>query len=89
MQVFREFYPKKEEATVMLECVWQTDKYVLVERTYESESNIQEKHGQGDVSLNASQIQYQSIEALLGGKATLKSFLLSSIFIYMISLLTI
>ncbi|KAI3466227.1 hypothetical protein Pfo_022890 [Paulownia fortunei] len=65
-EVFREYYPRKEEANIMLECIWQTDKYVLVERTCKSETNSQEKDDRGDVSLSASKIQYQNIEVLLG-----------------------
>ncbi|KAK4420749.1 hypothetical protein Salat_2025400 [Sesamum alatum] len=65
-EVFREYYPKKEEATTLLECAWQTDKYVLVERMRESETDIEEKDDRGDFSLNPPNIQYQSIEVLLG-----------------------
>ncbi|KAL8046403.1 hypothetical protein ABFX02_08G175600 [Erythranthe guttata] len=64
-EVFREYYPIKEEATTMLECIWQTDKYILVEKTYKSEINNQE-NDRGDVSLSAPKIQYENIEALLG-----------------------
>ncbi|KAL0406911.1 UNVERIFIED_CONTAM: hypothetical protein Slati_4005000 [Sesamum latifolium] len=65
-QVFREYYPRRDEATTLLECAWQTDKYVLVERTNGSETDIQEKDDQGDFSWNPPNIQYQSIEVLLG-----------------------
>ncbi|KAK4383410.1 hypothetical protein Sango_2779000 [Sesamum angolense] len=65
-EVFREYYPRREEATTLLECTWQTDKYVLVERTNRSETDIQEKDDRGDFSWNPPNIQYQSIEALLG-----------------------
>ncbi|XP_020554488.1 uncharacterized protein LOC105176769 [Sesamum indicum] len=65
-EVFREYYPRREEATILLECAWQTDKYVLVERTNRSETDIQEKDDRGDFSWNPPNIQYQSIEALLG-----------------------
>ncbi|KAL7103481.1 hypothetical protein ACP275_08G182200 [Erythranthe tilingii] len=64
-KVFREYYPIKEEATTMLECIWQTDKYILVEKTYKSEINNQENDRE-DVSLSAPKIQYENIEALLG-----------------------
>lgn len=67
MQVFREYYPTNEEY-VSLECVWETDKFVLLERV----EKIEMKNGDGDsredVSLGTSTIQYQSIEALLAGE---------------------
>ncbi|KAL0320780.1 UNVERIFIED_CONTAM: hypothetical protein Sradi_5339500 [Sesamum radiatum] len=65
-EVFREYYPRREEATTLLECSWKTDKYVLVERTNRSETDIQEKDDRGDFSWNPPNIQYQSIEAVLG-----------------------
>lgn len=66
MQVFREYFPKKQEATIVLECIWQTDKYVLVERTSENEmNNPEDEHG--DVLPSSSKIQYENIEAFLGG----------------------
>ncbi|KAL3819283.1 hypothetical protein ACJIZ3_005188 [Penstemon smallii] len=66
-EVFREYYPRKEEAIVVLECNWQTDKYVLVERTGECETTRSlEKDDLEDVSLKPSNIQYQNIEVLLG-----------------------
>ncbi|XP_073125986.1 uncharacterized protein [Henckelia pumila] len=65
-EVFREYYPGKMEATVTLDCIWQIDKYVLVERTNESESKSQEKDGQEDVLIHPSNIQYDNIDAFLG-----------------------
>uniref|UniRef100_A0A5B6Z3F1 Nucleolus and neural progenitor protein-like N-terminal domain-containing protein n=1 Tax=Davidia involucrata TaxID=16924 RepID=A0A5B6Z3F1_DAVIN len=65
-QVFREYYPTNEEA-ITLECVWETDKFVLFERINKNEIKNQDKDLGEDVSLGASAIQYQSIEALLGG----------------------
>ncbi|CAA3005143.1 Hypothetical predicted protein [Olea europaea subsp. europaea] len=65
-EVFREYYPAKEQANTFLECVWQTDKYLLVERTNTSESESQEKGIVEDVSLRSSKILYENIEVLLG-----------------------
>ncbi|KAL2518545.1 hypothetical protein Adt_14792 [Abeliophyllum distichum] len=65
-EVFREYYPAKEQVTTFLECIWQTDKYVLVERMNTSESKSQEKDIQEDVSLTASKILYENIEVFLG-----------------------
>ncbi|CAH2036367.1 unnamed protein product [Thlaspi arvense] len=31
VEVFREFYPKDEDCITLLDCVWKTDKYVLLE----------------------------------------------------------
>ncbi|XP_022886632.1 uncharacterized protein LOC111402501 isoform X2 [Olea europaea var. sylvestris] len=65
-EVFREYYPTKKQATTFLECVWQTDKYVLVERMNTSESKSQEKDVGEDVFLRSSKIIYKNIEVLLG-----------------------
>ncbi|XP_073306977.1 uncharacterized protein [Primulina huaijiensis] len=68
-ELFREYYPRKMEATVTLDCIWQIDKYVLVERTDESESKSQEKDGKEDVFIQPSNIQYDNIEAFLGDES--------------------
>ncbi|KAK6132907.1 hypothetical protein DH2020_033343 [Rehmannia glutinosa] len=65
-EVFREYYPTREEDSVLLECIWQTDKYVLHERECKSEANNEEKDVPVDVPLSASKIQYENIEVLLG-----------------------
>ncbi|KAA8526957.1 hypothetical protein F0562_008814 [Nyssa sinensis] len=65
-EVFREYYPTNEEA-ITLECVWETDKFVLFERTNKNEIKNQDKDLGEDVSLGASAIKYQRIEVLLGG----------------------
>ncbi|CAA0813951.1 Unknown protein [Striga hermonthica] len=65
-EVFREYYPRNEEASVMLECVWQTDKYLLVEQKHKCDSNAQKKDLLEDVPLGTSEIQYENVEALLG-----------------------
>ncbi|PIN24193.1 hypothetical protein CDL12_03079 [Handroanthus impetiginosus] len=62
-EVFREYYPRNEEASIMLECIWETDKFVLLERTCKRESNNCEE---AKVSRDASKIQYDNIEVLLG-----------------------
>ncbi|XP_075478437.1 uncharacterized protein LOC142519340 isoform X2 [Primulina tabacum] len=68
-ELFREYYPRKMEATVTLDCIWQIDKYVLVERTYESESKSQEKDGEENVFIQPSNIKYDNIEAFLGDES--------------------
>lgn len=57
---------------MFLECLWQTDKYVLVERMNTSESKSQEKDVGEDVFLRSSKIIYKNIEVLLGGNSGLK-----------------
>ena len=66
MQVYREFYPKKEDY-VTLECVWNSDKFVLVERTNKCEIELQGDNG-GEVSAGDNAVRYQTIESFLGGK---------------------
>nr|XP_033514045.1 uncharacterized protein LOC104104073 [Nicotiana tomentosiformis] len=74
-EVFREYFPPKQHV-VFLECLWKSDKYVLVERQNERDVGIQEKEVGEDVSVEASKIQYESIEIFLGdeepGKTTFK-----------------
>ncbi|KAL6507180.1 hypothetical protein OROHE_022079 [Orobanche hederae] len=65
-EVFREYYPAKEEDSIVIECIWQRDKYVLVERKHKYEANSQERDVMADVPLTASKIQYENIEVLLG-----------------------
>ena len=67
MQVFREFYPVTEDF-VKLECVWKSDKFILIERKHEYESENQGEDSGGNVSIEASAVNYDSIELVLGGK---------------------
>ncbi|PHU13025.1 hypothetical protein BC332_19955 [Capsicum chinense] len=64
-EVFREYFPQKQQA-VFLKCIWESDKYVLVERQNEKDVGSQEKEDGEDVSVEASKIQYESIEVFLG-----------------------
>ncbi|KAK8706061.1 hypothetical protein V6N13_049639 [Hibiscus sabdariffa] len=66
IEVFRELYPKKEDY-VTLECLWNSDKFVLVERTNTSEIEMQEGDNDGKVSVGGSNaVQYKTIESFLG-----------------------
>lgn len=66
MQVFREYYPTNKEF-VTLECVWDTDKFVLLERT--QKSDIESQVGTlGEASIETAALQYKSIESFLGGE---------------------
>ena len=67
MQFFREYYPTNEEF-VTLECVWEADKFVLLERIKKIKMKNLDGDPREDVSLGTSTIQYQSIEALLAGE---------------------
>lgn len=67
LQVFREYYPIKDQPSVLLECRWQTDKYVLVEKINENQNHSQRADIGEAVPLGASAVQYKSIEVLLGG----------------------
>ncbi|KAK3027965.1 hypothetical protein RJ639_039432 [Escallonia herrerae] len=65
LEVFREYYPT-HEASVSLECIWEKDTFVLLERINEPKNRLLDMDVREDVSLGASAINYQSIETLLG-----------------------
>ncbi|GFZ07439.1 hypothetical protein Acr_19g0003760 [Actinidia rufa] len=69
-EVFREYYPMNEQA-VLLDCVRETDKFVLHESFSRSEPEREERDIR-EVPVGASSIQYQSIEVLLGGKRSME-----------------
>ncbi|XP_058208756.1 uncharacterized protein LOC131321823 isoform X1 [Rhododendron vialii] len=64
IEVFREYYPMNEQS-VLLDCVWETDKFVLLEISTNCKTERQEKNVR-EISIGPSAIQYQSIEVLLG-----------------------
>lgn len=80
MQVYREFYPKKEDY-VTLECVWNTDKFVLAERMNKCEIEMPEGDNGGEVSVGNNAMRYQSIESFLGGKNIHHIFLFCILFL--------
>ncbi|XP_050368596.1 uncharacterized protein LOC126786723 [Argentina anserina] len=61
IEVFREFYPTQEEF-ITLECVWNSDKFELLERTHKSQIACPG----GDLSLGTPSVIYQSVESSLG-----------------------
>ncbi|XP_068339301.1 uncharacterized protein [Pyrus communis] len=61
LEVFREFYPTNEEI-IILECVWKSDKFELIERTHKTEIATHD----GDLCLGESSVLYQSTESILG-----------------------
>ncbi|KAG5597838.1 hypothetical protein H5410_039070 [Solanum commersonii] len=64
-EVFREYFPPKQ-LVIFLECIWESDKYILVERQNQKDVGSQEKEVGEDVSVEASKVQYESIELFLG-----------------------
>ncbi|XP_022716928.1 uncharacterized protein LOC111275697 [Durio zibethinus] len=65
IEVYREIYPKKKDY-VTLECVWDTDKFVLVERMNKCEIEMQERDNGGEVSVGDNAVLYKTIESFLG-----------------------
>ncbi|KAL5078206.1 hypothetical protein RYX36_017190 [Vicia faba] len=68
IEVFREFYPvSDDDDCVTLECVWNSDKYILYERKHkrENESQCDEDSG-GNLSVQTSGVNYNTIESILG-----------------------
>ncbi|CAN7019005.1 hypothetical protein IGI04_022074 [Brassica rapa subsp. trilocularis] len=67
VEVFREFYPKDEECFTLLDCVWKTDKYVLLETLQNCESSKPiEENVSEDVTTRDSLVQYQTSVSSLG-----------------------
>ncbi|KAI3770579.1 hypothetical protein L6452_01717 [Arctium lappa] len=65
IEVFREYYPTNEQA-VFLECIWETDKFVLLERKSEPENKNPEIIKDDVVFQGPSTVEYQTIETILG-----------------------
>ncbi|KAI3914496.1 hypothetical protein MKW92_052921 [Papaver armeniacum] len=59
VQVIREYYPSNDEH-VTLECIWEQDKFVLLEKVNKFEIKKRE------TGLQSSNIKYQTVEAFLG-----------------------
>uniref|UniRef100_A0A0A0LBJ0 Nucleolus and neural progenitor protein-like N-terminal domain-containing protein n=1 Tax=Cucumis sativus TaxID=3659 RepID=A0A0A0LBJ0_CUCSA len=65
IQVFREFYPTNDEY-VLLECIWEVDKFILKEKKNEIATKNQEEHIAPDFSLATSAMRYQKLRSFLG-----------------------
>ncbi|CAL9218454.1 unnamed protein product [Arabidopsis halleri] len=67
VEVFREFYPKEEECITLLDCVWKTDKYVLLKtlQNYENSKPMEENVSE-DATTRDSLVQYQTSVSSLG-----------------------
>ncbi|KAI4306066.1 hypothetical protein L6164_029377 [Bauhinia variegata] len=65
IEVFREFYPISYDF-VTLECVWESDKFVLLEKKHKIENASATKEDcEGNVYSQASAVNYESIETFL------------------------
>ncbi|KAK9057049.1 hypothetical protein SSX86_024415 [Deinandra increscens subsp. villosa] len=65
IEVYREYYPTNEQI-VFLECVWETDKFILLEKKSEVESTNPETVNEDVICHGLSTVEYQSIETVLG-----------------------
>ncbi|RHN65841.1 hypothetical protein MtrunA17_Chr3g0084341 [Medicago truncatula] len=67
IEVFREFYPASDDVEyVTLECVWKSDKFILHERKHKKENESQGEDSGGNLSVQASGVNYDTIESILG-----------------------
>ncbi|XP_076888088.1 uncharacterized protein LOC143538402 [Bidens hawaiensis] len=71
IEVYREYYPTNEqtnEELVFLECVWDTDKFVLLEKKIKPDHTNHETMANDDVVIcqESSAVEYESIETILG-----------------------
>lgn len=65
VQVYRDLYPARDQA-VYLDCVWKTDKFVLLENISEHVETNQDAILRDVYPGGASTVQYECIETLLG-----------------------
>ncbi|KAL2604723.1 hypothetical protein AAZV13_09G084500 [Glycine max] len=65
IEVFRDFYPVSDDF-VTLECVWKSDKFILLERKHKMNDESQVEDSGGNVSVQTSDVNYNSIESFLG-----------------------
>ncbi|RDX70601.1 hypothetical protein CR513_50140 [Mucuna pruriens] len=65
IEVFRDFYPVSDDF-VTLECVWKSDKFILLERKHERKNESQVEDSGGNVSVQTSYVNYNSTVSFLG-----------------------
>ncbi|KAH7546675.1 hypothetical protein FEM48_Zijuj01G0226700 [Ziziphus jujuba var. spinosa] len=65
LEVFREIFPTKEEFAT-LECVWKSDKFILLERKHKSDISSHDEDPEGNASIPALSLKYQSLDSFLG-----------------------
>ncbi|XP_015898804.2 uncharacterized protein LOC107432211 isoform X2 [Ziziphus jujuba] len=70
LEVFREIFPTKEEFAT-LECVWKSDKFILLERKHKSDISSHDEDPEGNASIPALSLKYQSLDSFLGAKKDL------------------
>ncbi|GJT47946.1 hypothetical protein Tco_0974103 [Tanacetum coccineum] len=68
--VFREYYPTNEQS-IYLECVWETDKFILLERKSEPDNKSPDTIKEDVVCRGSSKVEYQSVETILGENKSL------------------
>ncbi|XLR03699.1 hypothetical protein S83_069897, partial [Arachis hypogaea] len=64
LEVVREVFPVTQDF-VKLECVWKSDKFILIETKHDCENENQGEDSGGNVSVEASAINYDTIENFL------------------------
>ncbi|KAJ0047142.1 hypothetical protein Pint_04198 [Pistacia integerrima] len=65
IEAYREFYPADKEY-ITLECVWSTDKFILLEKSHMGDVNSQEEDSGSKIPAGDPAVQYQSLEVFLG-----------------------
>nr|GEU90769.1 hypothetical protein [Tanacetum cinerariifolium] len=65
IEVFREYYPTNEQI-IYLECVWETDKFILLERKSEPDNKSPDTIKEDVACQGSSRVEYQSVETILG-----------------------
>ncbi|KAJ0103166.1 hypothetical protein Patl1_04268 [Pistacia atlantica] len=65
IEAYREFYPADKEY-ITLECVWSTDKFILLEKSHMGDVNSQEEDSGSKIPAGDPSVRYQSLEAFLG-----------------------
>ncbi|KAL2322598.1 hypothetical protein Fmac_026977 [Flemingia macrophylla] len=64
IEVFRDFYPVSDDF-VTLECVWKSDKFILLETKHKKQTESQVEDSSGNVPVQTSNVNYNSIESFL------------------------
>ncbi|XP_027932394.1 uncharacterized protein LOC114188080 isoform X2 [Vigna unguiculata] len=70
IEVFRDFYPVNDDF-VTLDCVWESDKFILHERTHKRKNETQAEDYNEHASVQTSNVNYNSIESFLGESRSL------------------
>ncbi|CAJ1964497.1 unnamed protein product [Sphenostylis stenocarpa] len=65
IEVFRDYYPVSDDF-VTLDCVWKSDKFILLERKQKRKNESQTEDSNENVLVQTSNVNYNSIESFLG-----------------------